>query len=140
MRCRPIILGLSILAAGGCASHLKTARQYAAHGKHEMAVYYLGGHYRTHHGPEAKAELVRGTENAIRSIEATYQDRAQQSLTAAALGAATRLEGLLDYARVQGLEEFSAHDGGRLVREALPKTARPRCCGRPWHSIRTTPN
>ena len=124
MRCNPIILGLAILAAGGCASHLKTARQYAAHGKHEMAVYYLGGHYRTHHGPEAKAELVRGTENAIRSIEATYQDRAQQSLTAAALGAATRLEGLLDYARVQGLDEFSAHDDGRLVREALPKAAK----------------
>ncbi len=119
-RC-PVILGLVVLAAG-CASHLKTARQYSALGKHEMAVYYLGGHYRTHRDdPEAKAELVRGVENAISGVEAEYQDRAQRALTAAALGAAIRLEGLLDYARVQGLEEFSAKDGGRLVREALPK-------------------
>jgi hypothetical protein len=67
---------------------------------------------------------VRGIENARNSIEAEYQDRAQQGLAAAALGVATRLEGLLDYARVQGLEEFSASDGGRLVREAMPKAAR----------------
>jgi len=120
----PVILGLLILAAG-CTSQLKTARQYSALGKHEMAVYYLGGHYRTHRDePEAKAELVRGIENAKNTIEADYQDRAQQGLASAALGAATRLEGLLDYARVQGLEEFSAVDGGRLVREALPKAAK----------------
>lgn len=125
MRCGLLIVVLSIMmAAGGCASHLKTARQYSTLGKHEMAVYYLGGHYRTNRGPEAKAELVRGTENALRTIEADYQDRAQQGLASAALGVATRLEGLLDYARVQGLDEFSAHDGGRLVREALPKAAR----------------
>ena len=108
----------------GCASHLKTARTYSALGKHETAVYYYGGHYRAKSGAEAKAELVRGIENAKNSIEAEYQDRAQQGLAAAALGAATRLEGLLDYARAQKLEEFSAVDGGRLVREAMPQAAK----------------
>ena len=121
MKTGPIIFGILILA-GGCTSHLKTARQYSALGKHEMAVYYFGGHYRTHRDdPGAKAELVRGVENARKTIEADYQDRAKQGLASAALGAAARLEGLLDYARVQGLEEFSAADGGRLVREAMPK-------------------
>lgn len=123
MKCRPIISGLLILAAG-CTSNLKTARHYSALGKHELAVYYLGGHYRAHRDPEAKVELVRGLENAVHSVEADYQDRAQQGLASAALGAATRLEGLLDYASVQGLGEFSAHDGGRLVREAFPKAVR----------------
>ena len=123
MRRLPLILALLVLASG-CASHIKTARTYSALGKHELAVYYYGGHYRAESGAEAKAELVRGIENAKNAIEAEYQDRAQQGLAAAALGAATRLEGLLDYARVQKLDEFSAVDAGRLVREALPKAAK----------------
>ena len=78
MKHGPIILGLLILAAG-CASHLKTARHYSAVGRHEMAVYYLGGHYRTHRDdPGAKAELIRGVENAKKTIEADYQDRASR--------------------------------------------------------------
>jgi hypothetical protein len=113
---------LWVLAASGCASHLSTARTYAELGKHELAVCYLDGHYRSEQSPKARAALVQEIENAARSLEASYQDLIEKGLAAAALGAATRLEGLYDHARRLGLQEFAAVDAGRLVGKARPKT------------------
>jgi hypothetical protein len=113
-----------LLAATGCATYLSTAHDYASHGRHELAVYYLAGHYRTQQDDDAKAELVRGVQAALRSIQAAYDTLAGQGRLASALGAATRLEDLLDLVRGLGLGEFGAVDADRLVREVTPRAAR----------------
>jgi hypothetical protein len=119
VRCARPVAALLILLVSGCATHLSTARDYAASGKHELAAGYLGGHYRANRSPEIKAELVQSIENAVGLLEARYQDLIGQGLAMAALGAATRLEGLLDYARSLDLGEFAAYDSGRLVKKAM---------------------
>ena len=58
-------LVLALLALPGCASYQTTARLYAERGQHELAVFYLAGHFHSH-GEKAKADLVLGIQNALR--------------------------------------------------------------------------